>query len=146
MKEKVLLCMVSLFFLISGFAAAERVSISSDKINIRSGPGKNYDIIATIEGATFYPLKVISKKGQWFKISDVEGYQGWIYSELVSNLKTVITTSDTCNIRKGPGKDHPIIMIAEKGASFKVLKNKGDWFHIQDSEGDDGWIYKSLVW
>ncbi len=146
MKKKVLLYMVFSCFVLSGYAFAERVSILSDKINIRSGPGKNYDVMATIEGAKYYPLKVISKKGAWVKVSDVEGYQGWIYSELLSTTQTVITTSDTCNIRKGSGKEFPITMIAEKGASFKVLKKNGDWYHIQDSDGDRGWIYKTLVW
>ena len=139
--------MISLCFVLLGLAsAADRLSISSDTINLRSGPGTNYDIMATIEGAKYYPLKVIGKEGQWYKVSDVEGYQGWIFSELVSETKTVITISDTCNIRKGPGTEHPITMIAEKGASFMVLDTQKDWYHIQDSEGDKGWIYKSLVW
>jgi SH3-like domain-containing protein len=29
---------------------------------------------------------------------------------------------------------------------FKVLEQKGNWFHIMHADGDKGWIHDSLVW
>ncbi len=50
------------------------------------------------------------------------------------------------NVRSGAGTNFKILFTAEKGIPFKVLEKKGDWFHIQHSDGDKGWVHKGIVW
>ncbi|MEA1968433.1 MAG: SH3 domain-containing protein, partial [Thermodesulfobacteriota bacterium] len=39
-----------------------------------------------------------------------------------------------------------VVFSVEKGVPFKVLQKKGNWMKIEHSDGDVGWIYKTLVW
>jgi SH3-like domain-containing protein len=124
--------------------AAERLSVKVSVANIRSGPGTNYDVLWKVE--KYHPLKIIKKSGEWYQFSDFEGDKGWIYKTLVSSTPSVIVKKDNCNIRSGPGTNFDIVFRAARGVVFKVLKRKGSWIHIRHADGDEGWIYKTLVW
>lgn len=128
----------------SSIAAAERITVISEVANIRSGPGTKYEILWKVE--KYYPAQVIKKTGKWYNFYDFEGDKGWIHQSLVSNIPTLITSKENCNIRSGPGKKYKILFTTEKGVPFRVVKTRGDWINIRHSDGDLGWIHKSLVW
>ena len=130
--------------LLSGVAMAERMAVSSSLANIRSGPGTKYDIIWQVE--KYHPIKIIKKSGTWYRFRDFEQDEGWVHKSLVSKIRTVITKNKKCNIRSGPGTRHKIVFTVENGIPFKVIKTKGNWIFIEHSDGDKGWIHKSLVW
>lgn len=135
------------FFLLLAWvsaASAERLAVSVSIANIRSGPGKNYDILWAVE--KYHPLNVFQKSGQWYHFRDFEGDEGWIHKSLLRKISSVITTKENCNIRSGPDTHFDISFAVEKGIPFKVLKRKGKWIHIQHADGDKGWIHESLVW
>jgi SH3-like domain-containing protein len=131
-----------------GFAkiahAGERLTVAVPKANIRSGPGTHYDIIWQVY--KYYPLRVIKKTGSWYRFFDFEGDKGWIYRSLVRKIPSVITIQEKCNIRSGPGTKYSVLFTTEKGVAFKVINRKGSWIHVRHSDGDKGWIFKSLVW
>ena len=124
--------------------AGERLTVSVPKANIRSGPGTKYDIIWQVY--KYYPLRVIKKTRQWYRFVDFEGDKGWIYKSLVRKISSVITTKEKCNIRSGPGTKYSVVFTTEKGVAFKVINRKGNWIHVRHADGDEGWIYQSLVW
>ena len=84
LKQNILtLLAVLLFtFLFSVFANAEMLSVNSESVNLRSGPGTNYDV--KWEYGKGFPLQVITKKGDWVKVSDFEKDSGWIFKPLLS--------------------------------------------------------------
>ncbi len=125
-------------------AAEQRLSVSVDIANIRSGPGTNHDLLWKVE--KYHPLQIIKKSGSWYQFRDYEGDEGWIFANLVDATPTVIVKKENVNIRSGPGTDNDILFQAEKGVTFKVLEEKGNWIHIAHADGDKGWIYKPLVW
>jgi SH3-like domain-containing protein len=53
----------------------------------------------------------------------------------------------TANLRAGPGKEYPITWTVEKYMPFvKVGQSlNGEWYAVQDVDGDVHWIYKNLV-
>lgn len=129
----------------TGTAHAERMSVTAGKANIRSGPGtENYPILWEVE--RYHPVEVLRKQDGWVFFRDFEGDEGWIYGQLLGEEKTVITRKDMVNIRTGPGTQNDIAFKAERGVPFRVLQRKGDWIHIESSDGDKGWIHKNLVW
>ena len=123
---------------------AERLAVSSPIANIRSGPGLKYDILWKV--GKYYPLLVVEKSGEWVHFRDFEGDEGWINRSLLSNIPTVITKSQKCNIRSSPGTSSNVLITIGKGIPFKIIKQEGDWLNIQHADGDKGWIHKSLVW
>ena len=91
----------------SGIARAERMAVTTPFGNIRSGPGKAYDILWKVE--RYHPLWIVEKSGKWYRFRDFEGDEGWIHSSLLSKIPTVITRAETCNIRQGPGLSFRIL-------------------------------------
>lgn len=125
-------------------ALAERLAITATIANIRSGPGSTYDILWNVQ--QYYPFEVIKKKGAWYQFRDFEGDTGWVHDSLTGKIPCVITTKPQCNVRKGPGTEYEILFSVGSGVPFKVLEQKGNWFHILHADGDQGWIHDSLVW
>lgn len=125
--------------------AAQRVSVSVESANVRTGPGTKYEIVwKGVE--KHYPLLILDQAGSWYYVKDFESDTGWIFKKLVSKTRTVITTKERCNVRKGPGAKKPLAFVVDSGVPFKVLARKGNWIQVQHADGDKGWIHKSLVW
>ena len=125
--------------------AAERMAVKSEVANVRSDPGREGDILWKME--RYYPVIVIEARATWFRFKDFDGHQGWVHNSLLDKTPTVIVRVRLANIRTGPSTEFDVAFEAEKGTPFKVLgKNKEGWIQIQHSDGDKGWVFKSLVW
>ena len=125
-------------------ASATRLSVSADKVNVRSGPGTSHEILWTV--GQYYPVDIIKTSGSWCQFRDFEGDTGWIHRSLLGKISAVIVKGTIVNVRSGPGTGYSVLFQAEKGVSFKLLKRKKDWFEVQHADGEVGWIHKSLVW
>ena len=145
--KKILLYGVLFTFLLvfNGYANALCVNVS--EANLRKGPGTNYKI--TWQVTKYTPLKKISKKGNWYKVKDVDGDEHWIYRKLVTDkFRCAAVKVDEANIRTGPGLEFEKTSIspAVKYESFKVEKIKGSWVRVKDEFGFTGWMFRKLLW
>jgi SH3-like domain-containing protein len=136
--------MIVLLVFYGSVAFAQRLTIKADVANIRSGPGQKYDILWQVE--KFHPIKVINKNGKWYHFRDFEGDEGWVHASLVGKIPAVITKSDKCNVRSGPGTGYKIKFTVEKGIPFRVLKRQKKWLYVRHADGDKGWVHTSLLW
>ncbi len=127
-----------------GVASAKRLAVNTAKANVRSGPGTNHEILWT--AGKYYPVDIIKQQGNWYRIRDFEGDQGWIYRSLVKKIPAVIVKASIANVRKGAGTKYSVLFQAEKGVSFRLLKKSGKWFNVRHADGEEGWIHSSLVW
>ena len=123
--------------------AEEYLSVVNDGVNLRSGPGLNYEIIYQLP--LTYPLKVVSKKGQWIKVEDCEGDMGWIFDTLVEPSRYVIVKAEECNVRSGPGTDNSKVGTVARDVLLKQVETQGDWIKVSHPQLE-GWIHKNLVW
>lgn len=133
-----------LILLCSNAAFAERLTVMASEANVRSGPGKEHEVLWRVE--KYHPIDILRKAGSWYYFSDFEGDTGWIHKSLVRKLESVITAKKASNIRSGPGTGYEILDTVESGVPFKVRGRKGNWLHVEHADGDRGWIHKSLVW
>ena len=58
------------------------VSLKSQKVYMRRGPGKEYRI-DWIYYRKDLPVKIIREYSVWRKIEDFEGYSGWVHASLL---------------------------------------------------------------
>lgn len=57
------------------------VIVKVKKANIRIGPGKNYEVVASaLYGVVFAPGKT---DGDWMQVTHTDGTKGWIHNSLV---------------------------------------------------------------
>lgn len=125
---------------------AERMAITVDTANVRSGPGTTFTNVWKVE--KYHPIEVIEKKEGWYHFKDFENDTAWVHESLVGKISAVIIRKDLndCNVRSGPGTDHDILFTTDGGVPFKVLKREGDWIEVEHADGDKGWLHNSLVW
>ncbi len=140
------LCLATLLSFISLSAqAAEFVSVKSDNVNVRTGPNTNKPIY--MELFRGYPLKVLSRKGDWLQISDYEKDNGWIHSSLVEQNSTVIVNAkNKVNLRSKPSTKSSIVASIERGVVLTKITSQGKWVKVKHSGGTQGWIYGPLTW
>jgi SH3-like domain-containing protein len=131
--------------LVAGPVSAACVNVP--EANLRSGPGTQHE--KSWEVFKYMPLKVISQKGDWSHVSDVDGDTHWIYRKLLTEGFTcAVVKGNKVNVRSGPGIQHAVAPLGQvdKYYAFKVLSNKGDWLEVEDEMKNRGWISESLVW
>ena len=57
-----------------------------------------------------------------------------------------VSTKDfRTNIRTGPGKRYPIRFIFEQRVPIMIIDEYHYWRKIRDWQGEEGWVYKSLI-
>jgi SH3-like domain-containing protein len=139
-----LLLAVMLVLLTASVASARMVSISGNKVNLRSGPGTNYAILWELGKG--YPLRVIDSRGGWLKVVDFENDEGWVSSKLVSRSPYLIVKRNRINIRGGPGTRYRVVGQANYGVVFRTLERRSGWVKIKHENGMSGWVERSLLW
>jgi len=137
-----LLAMLGIIFWIS-LCWGQMASVAKDWVNVRSGPGTNYEIPWRVYKD--YPVKVLKRKGNWVKTVDYEQDIGWIHRSLLSKVRTVIVSADKVNIRTEPGIQYGIAFKAVRGVAFHLVGRKGRWLKIKHNDYN-GWIREDLVW
>lgn len=125
--------------------AADYLTVTSDKANVRTGAGTNYP--SSMELFQGYPLKVLNKTGDWYQVTDYENDSGWIHKSVVKKGDSAIVNSNTSvNMRREPSTDSPVVADVEKGVVVTVLATKGKWTQVRHGSGTTGWIFASLLW
>jgi len=49
------------------------------------------------------------------------------------------------NLRAGPGKDSKRLFVVSRGFPVRVMERKDGWARIRDYQGDQAWVYASLL-
>lgn len=146
-------CILFLAFLIVmglGTAAqAKMVSISGIDVNMRSGPGANYEVLWELGNG--FPLQVLLEKGDWYRVQDFEGAIGWVHKSVTSPtphmiVKVYKNTKKRINIRSGPGTKYRIVAKAYYGVVLKTITQKNGWAQVEHEKGVTGWVKRSLLW
>ena len=148
-KKFTILATTLLILTLHTSAFAEMRSTSGENVNLRTGPGDEYEV--KWEYGKGFPLKTLSQKGKWVKVQDFENDSGWIYSSLLSKAPHVIVKvnkgkNKQINIRSGPGTKYNVVGKAYYGVVFEKKKQQKGWTNVRHESGLEGWIENSLLW
>lgn len=87
-------------------------SLKRSEVYVRSGPGTRYPILWVFQRKG-WPVALLNKYDNWFKIRDVEGEEGWVYVGMVSGEKTaIITPGEPALMTKKPNGETPMLRLA----------------------------------
>jgi SH3-like domain-containing protein len=126
---------------------AHALCVKVTDANLRSGPGTKHE--KTWEVFKYMPFKRLLRRGDWYKVQDVDGDYHWIYRKLVTDaFDCAVVKREKANMRTGPGTQYRITTDSPmlKYDSFRVLKRSGKWVQVLDEFGDKGWIFRKLLW
>ena len=145
------------------------------EMNVRSGPGTDYDVVGNATADEEFPITGRNSEGDWWRI-DFQGQPGWIHAPFVvaANAEDVpvvgtgmteaaapdggpteaapappdaiVTVGGDMNVRSGPGEEYDRIGGATAGEAFRITGRNEDGDWWQiDFGGETGWILAPFV-
>ncbi|MEH7354232.1 SH3 domain-containing protein [Neobacillus drentensis] len=139
-------------------AASSSLTISSDAVNVRGGPGLSYPLVKIANRSEKY--SIVKEKGDWIEIQLSYGKTGWVVNWLVTkdnNSKAATAASSTGNkniiakantdqlrVRSGPGTSFRIVGLLNKGQEVTILDQNENWYKITFSFGE-GWVARDFL-
>ena len=128
----------------SGLPVPRFVSLKSDVVNMRVGPGHEYPL-QWVYVRKNLPLKVISEFDVWRKVVDHEGETGWVHGQLVSLKRFGVVTSSNVKLRAKPHQQASVTAIAEAGVLMEVQYCEGQWCRL-GIDNAKGWLERHQFW
>ena len=128
----------------TGLPVPRFVSLASDRVNVRHGPGEQYPIqwVFVRRGV---PVEIVAEHDNWRRITDQEGDKGWVYGNLLSSRRTVLVTGDVRTLRRTPRDDARPILRAEPGVLGELFGCQNEWCRVEIA-GRRGWLKRDEVW
>jgi len=128
----------------SGLPIPRFVSLSANKVNVRTGPGQQYPI-EWVYVRRGYPVKVIAEYGNWRKIRDLDGTVGWILHSLLSGRRMAVILDQPRLLYAQASTSAPPVLKAEEGVIGQILRCQKGWCQLRIS-GLKGWISQKYIW
>ncbi|MYZ49146.1 SH3 domain-containing protein [Propylenella binzhouense] len=132
----------------SGLPLPRFVSLKSSRINVRRGPGQEYDI-AFIFVRAGLPVEIIQEYDNWRKVRDSAGDEGWIWHSLLSGRRTAMVApwekEGQFALRAAPDPGAAVVAYLEPGVMADVESCNGSWCRLT-GENYAGWIEQDRLW
>lgn len=129
----------------SNVLATEMMSVSFSGADIRTSPSAAMSKVV-FTASRYYPLEVVGKDKEYYKVKDHNGRIGYIHKTLLNDDKTIVVTADKANLRKGPGTDNDVVGQLSKNDGAKFVSKTEGWVEIVTANGERGWIADFLIW
>lgn len=147
MKRQISLILVLLFALaalpLGVLAAGNDYRYATEPVNMRTGPGTQYDVIRELQ--TDEQVEYLKRSGKWAKVKsgDTEGY---VFAKYLTREKpiaagTVLTAKSTVNVRSEASTASTKLGKLPKGSLITVIAVRGKWIEINWS-GSTAFVYK----
>lgn len=132
----------------TGLPLPRFVSLKSDNVRVRRGPGREYDI-AFIFVRTGLPVEITQEFDNWRKIRDSEGAEGWVFHSLLSGKRTALVTpwQDEGQVPARVNNDmqSPVVAYLEPTVVVDLEECNGSWCLVS-IEGYEGWLEQERLW
>ena len=141
----------------SGLPIPRYVSLKSDRVNVRKGPGFDYPIAWTYQRAGL-PVEVLKEFENWRQVRDSDGTEGWVLQNLLSGRRTALiapweaqtTGSATAKplatmLQQEASETSSVVAMIEPGVLATVLSCDKTWCRVSIAE-QRGYITQSKLW
>jgi SH3-like domain-containing protein len=120
----------------SGLPLPRFVSLKSDEVNLRAGPGTRYPIEWVYKKASL-PVEIIQEFDVWRRIRDFEGDEGWVQKMNLSGKRTAMIKGEQQSIKVRPSSETATVAEAEPGVVGALKSCTKDWCRLEfgDYEG-----------
>ncbi|MDQ3693695.1 MAG: SH3 domain-containing protein [Chloroflexota bacterium] len=126
-------------------AAAPNVASALDLLNLRSGPGHQFDVLTEIPEGSALGVNGVPEAG-YLPVS-FNGFTGWVADQFVlrepssprTAAATAATTTQALNLRAGPTVSDPILLTIPAGDDVALTGATDSGFIGVTYEGAQGW-------
>lgn len=120
------------------------VSLKASEGNVRRGPSLSHRIDWVFVRRNM-PLQVTAEYGHWRRVSDREGFGGWVHYALLSGTRTVIIDVDGLPLLNRPAADATENAVLQTGVIARIEQCTDDWCQLS-ADGHKGWAPKGGYW
>lgn len=120
------------------------VSLGSNEVNARTGPGTQYPIEWRFTRRGM-PVEMITQFGHWRKIRDWNGAEGWVHQGLVSNRRSIVVSGIVRTLRRRASDEADVVAQVEPGLIARLLECDPGWCRVE-AQGYRGWLKRTEFW
>jgi SH3-like domain-containing protein len=124
------------------------VSSKSNSVNVRRGPGQDYEVAFTFIRAGL-PVEIVQEFDNWRKIRDSEGSEGWVFHSLLAGKRTALIApwekEGTFPARSEAQNSAAVTAYLQPHVVADVEQCTGAWCLVSSPEFS-GWIEQDKLW
>jgi SH3-like domain-containing protein len=120
------------------------VSLRSDQVNLRVGPGENYPIEWVLTRKDM-PVEIVKEFETWRMVRDWQGTEGWVHERMLTGKRAVIIKGGIRTLQRQPDLSSPAVARAEPGVVARLIECRGNWCSIE-AGGNTGWLQRGDLW
>ena len=138
----------------SGLPLPRFVSLKSDRVNLRQGPGTEYPTAWVFRRAGL-PVEVIKEFESWRQVRDAEGTTGWISGSMLSGRRTAVilpwevrpgqSQPALATLRDDDSEGARVVAQVEAGVLASIISCDGRWCRVSVG-GFRGYIEQAKLW
>ncbi|WP_256752855.1 SH3 domain-containing protein [Mesorhizobium sp. Mes31] len=123
------------------------VSLKASPANLRVGPGVGYSV-EWVFMRPGIPLEIYQQSGNWRRVRDWTGTNGWINMSLLSVRRTAVIapwSKGDVALRNKPTFDGPVICWFEPVVGVKLKRCDGQWCRVA-LKSMSGFVKQTDLW
>jgi len=132
----------------SGAVLPRFASIARENVVVRGGPALQYPARWVFRRAGL-PVEIVAERGDWRRIRDFEGEEGWVRREDLSARRQVMIApwnrKITHALRARPDDGAPALALVKGGVVASVLGCDGSWCRLRVANMQ-GWMRQPQLW
>jgi SH3-like domain-containing protein len=137
----------------SGLPVPRFVSLKSDRVNLRNGPGTDYPTGWVYRSAGL-PLEVVKEFEGWRQVRDSEGVSGWVLQSFLSGRRTALvlpwerksgTAPPLVPILESDSAHSNVVANVEAGVIADLHTCDGRWCRVTVDQYS-GYIEQKKLW
>ena len=128
----------------SGLPVPRFVTLKSDKVNMRVGPGREYPLSWVYKQKNL-PLKVIAEFDVWRKVIDHEGTIGWVHSQLVTLKRYALIQSRLTKLHRKADEASAVVAVADKGVLLELQICEPLWCRVAANDLR-AYVRRDAIW
>jgi len=138
---------------VSGLPLPRFVSLKSDRVNLRQGPGTEYPTAWVFRRAGL-PVEVIKEFESWRQVRDSEGTTGWVLGSMLSGRRTAVILpwevkaegqQPLAVLRDDDSERAGAVAQVEAGVLASIITCDGKWCRVSVG-GFRGYIEQTKLW
>jgi SH3-like domain-containing protein len=122
------------------------VSLRSDQVNFRAGPGFQYPVTWVYQRAGL-PVEIIGEFDVWRQVVAPDGGTGWVHEATIRARRTFYVTAPRAVLRSAPSATASPVAYLDAGVSGDLLRcDKGSDFCKAAAGHDTGYLARADIW
>ncbi len=134
----------------TGYPVPRFVSLRSNEVFARTGPGTKYPV-QWVYRKSGLPVEITLEFENWRKIRDIKGDEGWVHHSLLSGRRTAIIQKpeegggESAAVYKSRSRESPMIGRIMPDVVVTLEECAAEWCEVEAGK-IHGWIERKFIW